>query len=337
MRLTLLMLRPFVVAMAAGVVALPVAAEAIMSGPTLAGTMTDARVDESSSLAISTAYPGIAYTANDENDPVYAVEIATGRIVGSARLMASTVTTKRARVWVPKRKHAANPAVTCQTKAQRRKYCKKVKRRVSVVEYHAANLVDPEAMALDTAGAVWLADTGDNAQQRGGAVVYSFAQPGTGDHPVAATRYPISYPGGGSYNVETLLINPVTNAKYLVTKNSSGAGKLFALPSALSQTTPNTVIDTGMSLPAMVSDGDFSPHASHVILRDGTEGSTQAYVLSARTWARLGTLSVPNSSGGKGESVSFSPNEPQFLTSREGEDAPLYWVPFDEAKWATAR
>jgi hypothetical protein len=329
------MLRPLAVVAVATALAAPVAADAASSAWTWAGTMTDARIDESSSLAVSSAYPGIAYTANDENDPVYAVEIGTGRVVGSARLETQTTQTREAKVWVPKRKYAGNPAVTCQTKKQRHKRCKKATRQVPVVA--PAVLSDPEAMATDSAGMVWLADTGDNDARRGGGVLYAFGDPGPGDHAVLATRYPIVYPGGASYNVETLLINPVTNAKYLVTKsmNPNVNGKVFALPKVLSPTTPNLAVDTGVTtIPAMVSDGDFSPRGTRVILRNGTPGSQEAYVLNASTWARLTSITtVPNSSSGKGESVSFDPKAPRFLTSREGDDAPLYWMTFDEATW----
>lgn len=335
MGLKLRMLNPIAVVAAAAVLAVPATANAVASASTWAGTMTDSRVDESSSLAVSTAFPGIAYTANDENDPIYAIEIGTGRVVGSARLVAQTMVTKKAKVWAPKRKYAGNPAVTCQTKKQRKKMCKKFTRQVPVATAATAGLVDPEAMATDSAGTVWLADTGDNDLQRHGGALYAFSEPGTGDHATPATRYPIVYPGGVSYNVETLLINPVTNAKYLVSKTASGAGKLFGLPKALSTTTPNLAVDTGVTtIPAMISDGDFSPRGTRVILRNGTPSSQEAYVFNASTWARLNSITnVPNASSGKGESVSFDPKATRFLTSREGNDAPLYWVSFDEATW----
>ena len=327
------MLRRTIGLVAAAAVTIPAAAHAADSAPkpALAGTMTDSRVDESSSLAVSVAFPGIAYTANDENDPVYAVEISTGRVVGTARVETLILTTAKAKVWIAKRKYATRQSVTCQDKAKRKLRCKKVTRTVTVATSAPTTLVDPEAMAMDTAGTLWLADTGDNDGKRRGGVLYAFAEPGIGDHTTPAMRYQIVYPGGASYNVETLLINPVSNAKYLVTKSATGSGKLFALPRTLSSSSPNLAVDMGKAMPTMVSDGDFSPRGTRVILRNGTPGSTQAYVMSAATWAKLGTATVPNTSGGKGESVSFDPNAPRFLTSREGDDAPLYWVPFDDA------
>lgn len=311
------------------VLAVPLASEA--AEPTLASTMTDARVDESSSLAVSRDFPGIAYTANDENDPVFTVEISTGRIVGTTRLVTSSTSPRRVRVWVPKPKLAANAAVTCQTKKQRNRMCKKAKRWMTVNT--PINLVDPESMATDTAGVVWLADTGDNDLQRHGGDLYAFAEPGGGDKAVVATRYPIVYPGGASVNVEALLINPITNAKYLVSKNMTGNGRLFGLPATLTPNAPNLAVDLGIAMPQWVSDGDFSPQGTRVVLRDGTPGSTTAHVLAAATWQRLGDVQVPNAPEGKGESVSFDGTGPRFLTSREGTDAPLFWVPFDEATW----
>jgi hypothetical protein len=314
-----------------------VPAEAASSAPTLASTMTDSRIDESSSLALSAQNSGLAYTANDENDPVYAVEISTGRVVGAARVMTPSYGTQEVRVWkCRKSAKVCDPAITCKKKARKKK-CKRVTQKVAVVTgYDEATLGDPEAMAMDSAGVLWLADLGDNDLERDGGALYAFAEPGAGDHEVFATRYPIAYPGGASFNVETLLINPITNAKFLVTKSLDGsAGRLFALPASLSPTTPNVAVDLGKPMPTMVSDGDFSPRGTRVILRDGTRDSTVAHVYNPSTWTKLGTIRLPELEG-KGEAVSFDQRGPRFLTSREGDDSPLYWVPFDESTWTSS-
>ena len=50
-------------------------------------TIVDPRITESSSLAISARFPGIAHTANDEGKAVvYAIDIASGETVGTTRL-----------------------------------------------------------------------------------------------------------------------------------------------------------------------------------------------------------------------------------------------------------
>jgi hypothetical protein len=196
-----------------------------------------------------------------------------------------------------------------------------------------ATLVDPESMATDSTGRLWLGDLGDNDHNRHDATLYAFNEPGAGDHEVFATRYPIVYPSNASFNVETLLINPVTNEKFLVSKTPDGmASHLFKLPDVLSPDSPNLAVTVNGTMPSMISDGDFSPRGTRVILRDGTNGSTKAYVYNPSTWTLLGTIQLPYLEG-KGEAVSFDPMGARFLTSREGADSPLYWVPFNESTW----
>ena len=73
---------PIVLTLALPVV-LPLTAAAADPDYWQASRITNGAIDESSSLAISTKYPGIAYTANDGSEGIiYAVEIATGRVVG---------------------------------------------------------------------------------------------------------------------------------------------------------------------------------------------------------------------------------------------------------------
>ena len=99
-------------------------------------SIVDPRITESSSLAISARFPGIAYTANDEGKAVvYAIDIASGETVGTTKL-------------------------------------KKVP------------FVDPEAMAVDPQGTLWLADVGDNKKRRSSVVIHAFPEPGPGNHKV---------------------------------------------------------------------------------------------------------------------------------------------------------
>ena len=56
--------------------------------PRVVSVIRDARISESSGLALSTRQPGLVYTVNDSgNAPVvYVVALGTGRVVGTARL-----------------------------------------------------------------------------------------------------------------------------------------------------------------------------------------------------------------------------------------------------------
>jgi len=304
---------------------LPVAASAETSGATFASTMSDSRIDESSSLAISKQYPNIAYTANDENDPIYAVEISTGRVVGSSRLMTATMVPTRVIRYMRKKCDRTTDTCVKVYFVKKHKRTKKVRRTILVEQRTPALLLDPEAMSMDSSGRVWLADLGDNSQDRRGGALYAFREPALGAPEVVATRYPIAYPGGASYNVETLLINPVTDEKFLVSKTSDSAAKLFRLPTSLSTVAPNVAVDTGVAMPSMISDGDFSPTGRRVILRDGAKGSTSSPIFDPSNWAKLGTSYVP-SNGNKGESLSFDPSSGRFLVGFEGSNSPLYWV-----------
>lgn len=293
---------------------------------TLATTLADPRVDESSSLVISEQVPDVVYTANDENDPVYAVQLSTGQVVGSSRLVTSTLAPKKVTRWV--RRTCSDATGTCTKTYFTKKHKNTHKRKVwiNVEERKDVSLVDPEAMSMDGAGKVWLADLGDNNLAHHGGALYSFDEPGVGDDDTVASRYPIAFPDGQSYNVETLLINPVTDQKLLVSKTLDGSpAHLFALPDELSTETPNVAVDLNTPMPTMISDGDFSPDGTKVVLRDGTKGSTTAYVYSPRTWATPTPVTVP-ADGNKGESLSFADNGQEFLIGFEGAHAPLYWV-----------
>lgn len=294
---------------------------------TLASMVSDSRINESSSLVVSSAYPGMAYTANDENDPVYTVDISTGQVMGSSRLVTTQAEAKKVTRYVRKKCSKATGVCTKRYFLKRHKNTKKRKVYVSVVTQHDVDLSDPEAMSMDASGRVWLADLGDNDLSRHGGALYAFDQPGPGNRDVVATRYPIAYPNNESLNVETLLINPVTNAKFVVSKTTDGSsGRILALPTTLDPNATNVAVDLGKTVPTMISDGDISASGAEAVLRDGTKGSESAYVYRTSDWTQIGTVALP-ATGDKGESLSFDPNGRQFLVGFEGSDAPLYWVP----------
>jgi hypothetical protein len=247
-----------------------------------ASTIVDERINESSSLVVSPARPGIAYTANDEPKPiVFAIDIATGAVVGTAKFAKGKGKSKRAK------------------------------------------LIDPEALSRDPSGVLWLSDTGDNDERRSSAALYAFPELGPGQRKVRPVRYPVVYGDGRSHNVETLLINPVTGAKFLVSKASEGTGTVFALPDGLNASAPNIASPIASGLPQTITDGSFTPDGQWVVVRD----YEQAYVLNPATWSIVRTLPLPVMT--KGEGLSFEPSGAAFLVSSEGVRSPLIWVGFN--------
>lgn len=246
------------------------------SSASVASTISDRRIDESSSLAVSARYPGIAYTLNDGHKPmVFSIDIATGRVVGTTSLRTS-------------------------------------------------DLSDPEAVAVDGRGQVWVSDTGDNFQQHRRAALYAFAEKRPRKHRSAtAIRYSIAYSDGRAHNVESLLIDPVTDAKYVVTKNFDGPGTVFALPNRLRRNRLNIANDLGRPLPARVSDGAFTPDGSRALVRD----DANIYVLDPATWGVVQEVSAPPVR--QGESLAFNPDGTAILLGSEGTPSPLIWVGFD--------
>ena len=238
-------------------------------------TIVDPRITESSSLAISARFPGIAYTANDEGKAVvYAVDIASGAVVGTTKLKGALFT-------------------------------------------------DPEGLAIDSQGTLWLADVGDNKKRRSEVALFAFPEQGPGEYKVKPATYRIIYSDGIPRNAEAFLLNPRSGAKYIVTKCKKRPGSLFALPTELRLNTPQVAVDLGIPMPAKITDGAFTADGAWVVLTDGR----QAHVLDPVTWAIARSIPLPQVR--QGESLAFDPHGKRFLIGSEGKNSPLIWVDFD--------
>jgi hypothetical protein len=158
--------------------------------------------------------------------------------------------------------------------------------------------------------------------------LYRFVQPSTvsGTHTVAVRRYPLAYPNDKHWDVETLLINPKTDAKHLVTKEPDEKGKRLAITSAMVRDQPNKVFERE-KLTDRVSDGSFTPNGKWAVIRS----PKKAYVYYASSpWKLHASFDLPSML--KPESLSFDPKGTRFLVGSEGTDSPLYWISFDQTK-----
>jgi len=256
----------------------------------LVSRIRDDRVTESSALAVSKKHPGYAYTLNDDEPTdqaiVYTVKISTGTVTGATILSGVTP-------------------------------------------------VDPEALSFDRDGRLWYADTGADGLRNDNdnwdanpPTLYRFVEPSSvsGTHSVSVRRYPLAYPDDKHWDVETLVINPKTDAKHLVTKEPDTKGKRLAITSSLVRDHPNQVFERE-KLTDKVSDGSFTPNGKWVVVRS----PKKAYVYYASVpWRLHASFDLPTMV--QPESLSFDPSGKQFLIGSEGADSPLYWLSFDQTK-----
>lgn len=178
---------------------------------------------------------------------------------------------------------------------------------------------DAEALSIDSTGTLWIADTGDNDQERDDVRLYAIDEPGEGDHSASPKSYRLTYPDGPQ-NVEALLINPRTNEKFVVSKAVSG-GVIYALPERLSEAEDNQVKAVGKAAP-LITDGAFTPDGKHALLRD--LGTVRAY--DAETWEQTSIAELPKQE--QGETLAMEASGDTILVGSEGENSQLFRVRF---------
>jgi hypothetical protein len=146
---------------------------------------------------------------------------------------------------------------------------------------------------------------------------------------VTARRYPVTY-DDGPVDVEALLVDPTTGAKFLASKKKKDNGTLFGLPAKLSTSHDNLAADLGRPVPPKVSDGTFTTDGSRVLLRT----RDAVHVFDPESWDEVKILSVPPVK--QGESIAMEPFGTSFVIGSEGKDSPLIRVPYEPAESETA-
>ena len=180
---------------------------------------------------------------------------------------------------------------------------------------------DSESIAIDGDGTMWVADLGDNDEERDDAALYAFPEPGPGDNQVTAKRYPVSY-DGGAVDIEAFLVHPETGEKFLASKQKKKNGTLFSLPAKLSENGDNRATDLGKDVPEDVSDGTFTPDGTQALIRT----RDAVHLFDPKNWSEIGLLSVPEVE--QGESIAIEPDGRSFLIGSEGKNSPLIRVSF---------
>jgi hypothetical protein len=184
---------------------------------------------------------------------------------------------------------------------------------------------------------IFLADIGDNSEQRPDYTLYRVHEPASlgGTVEVDADALPFSYPDG-SHNAEALLVHPQTGRIVIVTKANKGPSGVYSFP-------PSADWPPGKSVqPARVGDvsfaggsplatgGDVHPQGRGVLLRtythawyyagplpgvggDGTQTIEQMLTSTA--------CAVPTAIEGQGEAIGWLRSGQGYVTVSEG--APL--------------
>jgi sugar lactone lactonase YvrE len=194
---------------------------------------------------------------------------------------------------------------------------------------------DPEDLALAGDGTLWLADTGDNRQERATVALIGLRPDGTS----SLTR--LTYPDG-AHDVEALLLAP-DGTPYLVSKEVLGASSVYRPDAALADgaTLPmSKVADLGFTLTGtpggpvgragqlLVTGGAVSADGRRLALRTYTDAYVWALTGSDVVGALHGTpVRVPLPEAPQGEAISFAANSRDLVVAGEGLPSVVTVVP----------
>jgi hypothetical protein len=136
---------------------------------------------------------------------------------------------------------------------------------------------------------VWLADIGDNDENRSEITVYRVDEPSLtpadprGDITVNSPQiWKLRYPDG-AHNAESIVVDPTTHRLYVITKSLFGESQVYQAPAAPSATTPATlkaVADIRFSLTGTAG----GPNAIGQLTATGASMSADGSVLVVRTY-----------------------------------------------------
>jgi hypothetical protein len=180
---------------------------------------------------------------------------------------------------------------------------------------------DWEAMAVGRddrgAPALLVGDIGDNQGVWPSVTVYRVAEPARlGDATVRAERYRLRY-ADGPRDAEALLVDPRGNRLYVASKDDAGGG-LYQAPAELRGDRVNLLRRVGR-VPALVTDGAYSPDGRTLVLRD-----YRAAHVYAAAGGRLARVPLPPQP--QGESIAFSRDGRDLLAGSEGAGSEVWRV-----------
>jgi len=212
------------------------------------------------------------------------------------------------------------------------------------------NVRNPQDLAVDATGAVWVADTGDvggDPLHPTRTIIRLYKYPARSTSPSAV--YVFAYPDG-PHDTSALLLTP-SGRPIFATRQVTGPATLYAYTAALSTTatmplekigtftpevtgTPNKL---GVNGPAHneVTGGAVAPDGAHVVLRtlsDAYEWTVRGGDVIAAIATKPVITPLPNEDDG--ESIAYTPDGKSFLTVSSA-DGPAPLLKYQRATVAT--
>lgn len=183
----------------------------------------------------------------------------------------------------------------------------------------ADEVLDVEALAPAGAGAVWVADIGDNREERDSVQVYRVV-PGSDDGRVDAPAFDLVYPDG-AHDAESLVVGP-GGRLHVITKDFLG-GTAYVAPRRLDPDAPNLLEAVG-SVDVWATDAALFPGARHVFVR----GYGTAAIYTFPGFRPVASFELPRQKQGEGVSIGSSG---RIRLSSEGVHSPVVQVALPDA------
>ncbi len=187
---------------------------------------------------------------------------------------------------------------------------------------------------------IYIGDFGDNGHKRDVKTIYRVLEPDvrTSQHALDTTlnnvtRHDFWYPSTAKYNAEALMVDPLTNDIFIVTKDNNTKAFKIKDPDdfhKLSEIKPKEVIDAGtLYFQSKANAADISDNGSEILIKDDDyvyywkrDTSKTVEAILSQSPKLLTYIKEPN-----GEGICWAPDTSGYYTFSEGKHAHIYFYP----------
>jgi hypothetical protein len=189
---------------------------------------------------------------------------------------------------------------------------------------------------------LYLGDIGDNSRSRPSLTIYRTLEPKVSAEQDLVTvdlkdwsALPMQFPGSRKFDVETLLVDPISGDLFLVTRDreQEGFARVYRNPAPqLDSVLVTLELVDQIPLTEMVKGGDISPSGDAILLRPhasrvSTDGLYWRRAIDTELWEAFSNSPclIPLEVEAQGESIAFMSDESGYLTVSEGIMPPIYF------------